>query len=349
VVRLASRLVGNPAFDRVFLAIILVNAVVLGAETYPAVERDAGDTLHLLNDVFLARSSSRSCSRFAATGFSPRRYLSNGWNVFDLIVVGGAFVPGCARTRRCCGSCGCCGSCARSGCCPTCGSSSSRSGARCPASGSLALLTVLLLFVYGMVGWVIFDEHDPAAYGTIGNAMLTLFVMLTLENLPDNIEMGRELSEWTILYFLSFALLAAFVLFNLFIGSSSTRWRRRGRSSSSGPSGRCATRTRATTPARTRSCWPTACGPCAARSRSSSARSPRRTGRARSRPSSRVTREAARGGLGEQALDRRALLAAQADAQAADDAERLPVSVGAIRPIRPCTGRRRRRRSPPSA
>ena len=48
--------------------------------------------------------------------------------------------------------------------------------------------------------------------------MLNLFVMLTLENLPDNIESGREHSEWTLLYFLSFAILAAFVLFNLFIG-----------------------------------------------------------------------------------------------------------------------------------
>jgi voltage-gated sodium channel len=42
--------------------------------------------------------------------------------------------------------------------------------------------------------------------------------MLTLENLPENLEMGRELSEWTVVYFVSFALLAAFLLFNLFIG-----------------------------------------------------------------------------------------------------------------------------------
>jgi len=30
--------------------------------------------------------------------------------------------------------------------------------------------------------------------------------------------MGREVPEWTVLYFLSFALLAGFLLFNLFIG-----------------------------------------------------------------------------------------------------------------------------------
>jgi voltage-gated sodium channel len=33
--------------------------------------------------------------------------------------------------------------------------------------------------------------------------MLTLFVTLTLENLPEQIKLGRELSEWTLLYFIS--------------------------------------------------------------------------------------------------------------------------------------------------
>ena len=91
-------------------------------------------------------------------------------------------------------------------------------GRALPAVASLAVLTLLLLFVYGMVGWLIFDEHAPDRFGTIGDAMLNLFVMLTLENLPENLAMGREVSEWTVLYFLSFALLAAFLLFNLLIG-----------------------------------------------------------------------------------------------------------------------------------
>jgi voltage-gated sodium channel len=48
--------------------------------------------------------------------------------------------------------------------------------------------------------------------------MLTLFVMLSLENLPDNIELGLELSTWTVLYFISYTVLAAFLIFNLLIG-----------------------------------------------------------------------------------------------------------------------------------
>jgi voltage-gated sodium channel len=74
------------------------------------------------------------------------------------------------------------------------------------------------VFIYGMVGWTIFNEHAPQQYGTIGEAMLTLFVTLTLENLPQQIALGRELSDWTILYFVSYALVAAFLIFNILIG-----------------------------------------------------------------------------------------------------------------------------------
>jgi voltage-gated sodium channel len=87
-----------------------------------------------------------------------------------------------------------------------------------PAVGTLALITVVVVFLYGMVGWVLYDEGDPAQFGDIGEAMLTMFVALSLENLPDNIERGREITAWTVPFYVSFALLAAFLLFNLFIG-----------------------------------------------------------------------------------------------------------------------------------
>ena len=91
-------------------------------------------------------------------------------------------------------------------------------GRSLPGVASLSVLALLVLFVYGMVGWTIFDDHAPQQYGTIGEAMLTLFVTLTLENLPEQIALGRELSDWTILYFVSYALVAAFLIFNILIG-----------------------------------------------------------------------------------------------------------------------------------
>lgn len=49
-------------------------------------------------------------------------------------------------------------------------------GRSLPGVASLGVITVLILYLYGMVGWLIFDEHNPEEYGTIGRAMLSLFV-----------------------------------------------------------------------------------------------------------------------------------------------------------------------------
>jgi voltage-gated sodium channel len=43
-------------------------------------------------------------------------------------------------------------------------------------------------------------------------------VLLTLENLPAYIERGQKLSDWTLLFYISYVLVASFLIFNLFIG-----------------------------------------------------------------------------------------------------------------------------------
>jgi len=48
--------------------------------------------------------------------------------------------------------------------------------------------------------------------------MVTMFVLLTLENLPTYIAKGQELSNWTLLFYISYVLVASFLIFNLFIG-----------------------------------------------------------------------------------------------------------------------------------
>jgi voltage-gated sodium channel len=91
-------------------------------------------------------------------------------------------------------------------------------GRSIPGVASLAVITLLLVYVYGMVGWVIFHASDPANYGNIGQAMVTMFVLLTLENLPTYIEQGQEVSHWTLVFYISYVLVASFLIFNLFIG-----------------------------------------------------------------------------------------------------------------------------------
>jgi voltage-gated sodium channel len=48
--------------------------------------------------------------------------------------------------------------------------------------------------------------------------MLTLFILLTLENFPTYLEQAEAVSPYAVVFFVSYVLLAAFVVFNLLIG-----------------------------------------------------------------------------------------------------------------------------------
>jgi voltage-gated sodium channel len=91
-------------------------------------------------------------------------------------------------------------------------------GRSLPGLASLTVMAVVLLYVYGMVGWLVFGDSLPDDYGNIGDAMLTLFVLLSLENLPTVMEQGIEVSDWAVPYYVSFVLIAALLVLNILIG-----------------------------------------------------------------------------------------------------------------------------------
>jgi voltage-gated sodium channel len=75
----------------------------------------------------------------------------------------------------------------------------------------------MLIFVYGMVGWILFADDLPEQWGNVGRAMLTLFVMLTLEDFPVYMDEAMDVHRWAWIYFVSFILLAAFIVINVLI------------------------------------------------------------------------------------------------------------------------------------
>jgi voltage-gated sodium channel len=88
------RLVESRVFVTLVLVVIIANAVVLGLQTYPGIEREHGDTLDLLNDVFLALFVVELSLRIGTYGRRPQHFFRSSWNVFDFVVIGFAFVPG---------------------------------------------------------------------------------------------------------------------------------------------------------------------------------------------------------------------------------------------------------------
>jgi voltage-gated sodium channel len=211
------RIVDSPAFTTAVVSVILANAVVLGLQTYPSIEREYGELLDALNLAFLAFFVVEISIRIAAYGRRPWRYFLDGWNVFDFVAVALAFVPGLqsnstvlrlarlARIVRVVHLL------------PDVRILITGVIRSLPPLASMAILTVLIMFVYGMVGWQLFGEEIPNRWGTIGEAMLTLFVMLTLEDFPVYMDEAMEIHPWSWVFFVSFILIAAFVVINVFI------------------------------------------------------------------------------------------------------------------------------------
>jgi voltage-gated sodium channel len=214
-----ARIAGSPRFQNAIIAAILVNAVILGIETFDGAMARYGDALHTANLVFLGIFVAELAIRILAHGRRPWDFFRSGWNVFDFLIIAALFVPGIrenaallrilrllrvARLLRVLPDV----------------QLLLRGAARAirPATG-LGILTFLLLFLYGMIGWVLFGDTDPAAWGDIGVAMLSLFSILTLEGWTTTFAIAYDARPLpAVLFFLSFILIGTFVVLNLLLG-----------------------------------------------------------------------------------------------------------------------------------
>jgi voltage-gated sodium channel len=211
------RIADSPRFQGLIIGVIVANAVVLGLETYETLDREIGGLLNTLNAVFLGVFSVEIGIRVLAYGRRPQDFFRDGWNVFDFVVVGAAYLPfvresvtllRVARLLRI----------ARL--------LSVIPGLRIVVLGiarslapigGMAALTFFVLYLYAMVGWLLYDEHDPEQFGNIGRSLLTLFQVLTLEGWNDVLAKQMEYSSWSWVYFVSFVLIGTFVVLNVVI------------------------------------------------------------------------------------------------------------------------------------
>jgi voltage-gated sodium channel len=215
--RACARIVETLWFQGFVVAAILANAVLLGLETYDRLEAEHGRLFDVLNDLFLVVFTVEIAVRILAYGRRPQDYFRNGWNLFDFVVVGLAYLPWVrqsvtllrmARLLR------------------VARLLSVMPGLRVVLGGlvrsvaplaSVAVLTFFLLYLYGMLGWLLFGDHDPEHFGNIGAALLTLFQLLTLEGWNEVLAIEQEYSRWSWIYFVSFILMGSFLVLNLVI------------------------------------------------------------------------------------------------------------------------------------
>ena len=211
-----GRVSGHPAFHRTISGLIVVNAVVMGLETSPAVMAVHGSWLLGLNAAIQAIFVGEIALRLAACR-PVSAFFRDGWNTFDFAVVAGSLLPVAgpfaalarlARVLR------------------VARLVSASSDLRLiiatmlrsiPSLGHVVLLLGVLLYIYAIVGVHLFGVHDPDRWGSLGLALLSLFQVLTLEGWPEMQAALLGPVPWAWVYFATFVIIAVFVVINLFI------------------------------------------------------------------------------------------------------------------------------------
>ncbi|MET7640942.1 ion transporter [Streptomyces sp. NPDC005438] len=213
-----GRITEDRRFAMAVFGLIALNAAMLGAETYDSVVERWRLPLWILEHGFLGLFTVEIVLRLGAHADRPTRFLRDPWNLFDLAVVLCGYLPfvrenatvlrllRLARVLRA----------ARF--LPQLRVVLVAVARSVPGTVSFLLVGALLLYLYAMVGWVFFADRDPEHFGSLGRAMLTLFLLMVLDGLGDAVRGGLAISPWTLVYYASFVLLGSFVLVNVLVG-----------------------------------------------------------------------------------------------------------------------------------
>ena len=209
-----ERFWGHKNVQNFIIALILVNAALLGMETSPTIMAAWGETLHTVDHVILAVFVAEIGCLLAARGW---RFFKDPWGVFDFLVVGIALVPASGpfavlrslRVLRVLRLVNKIKSIRRV--------VAALLGA-IPGMASVFGLVMILFYVFAVISTKLFGQNFPDLFGDLGLSLFTLFQIMTLEGWSGDIArpiMEVYPSSW--IFFLIFILTATFTVLNLFI------------------------------------------------------------------------------------------------------------------------------------
>lgn len=204
----------TPIFQRTILSLIVINAVILGLETSSSVMQTAGRWILLIDQIILAVFVAELSLRFFVHRLA---FWRDPWSVFDFAVVAIALVPATGplavlRALRV----------LRVSRMLTIVPSMRRVvGAllsAIPGLSSIALVLLLVFYVFGVIATHLFGALFPEWFGHLGRSLYTLFQVMTLESWSMGI--ARPVMAqvpWAWAFFIIFILFATFTMLNLFI------------------------------------------------------------------------------------------------------------------------------------
>ena len=215
--KIAERVVSSSIFEYGIIVLILASGAILGLKTVPEIADRFGDLMTLGNRLILAIFIVEAALKMLALSPKPHRYFKDGWNVFDFAIIVLSLVPATGAFAMI----------ARLGrLLRVLRLISTIEDLRLivaalvksiPNVGHILMLMSIIVYIYAIVGFQLFHEHDPEHWRNIGISVLTLFEIITLEGWVDVNAKAMELNPFAWIYFVSFVIVGTFVVVNLFI------------------------------------------------------------------------------------------------------------------------------------
>ncbi|MCW2633321.1 MAG: ion transporter [Pseudonocardia sp.] len=207
------RLVDHPRFQQTIIVVIVLNAITLGAETFPTMVAHIGSLLNFLDYAALSIFVVEISLRIYAHGW---QFFRDPWSVFDFLVVAIALVPASEsfsvlralrilRVLRLVSMV------------PSMRRVVNGLLAAVPGMTSIAALLALIIYVAGVMATKLFADVSPQYFGSLGTTLFTMFQIMTGENWPDIARGVMEQQPLAWIFFVVYILITTFAVLNLFI------------------------------------------------------------------------------------------------------------------------------------
>ncbi|WP_411890583.1 ion transporter [Yoonia sp. SDW83-1] len=207
--------VEHPTVGGLIIGVILFNAGILGMETSETLMAEAGPLILALDTACLAFFVVEILLKLFAYG---TRFFRNGWNLFDLAIVGISLVPASAgfsvlralrilRVLRLVSVA------------PRLRRVVEGFVTALPGMGSVFVLMAIIFYIGAVMATKLFGASFPEWFGSLGQSAYTLFQIMTLESWSMGIVRPvMEVYPYAWGFFVPFIMVTTFAVVNLLVG-----------------------------------------------------------------------------------------------------------------------------------
>ncbi len=205
----------EPRTQYAIIAVILLNAIVLGMETSETLMARWGGIITFIDKLCLAIFVAEIVIKLVARGW---RFFLNGWNLFDFVIVGISLVPAgqsvsvlralrILRVMRVISAA------------PRLRRVVEGFITALPGMGSVFLLMAIIFYIGAVIATRLFGETFPDWFGTLGASAYSLFQIMTLESWSMGIVRPvMEVFPYAWIFFVPFIIVTTFAVVNLLVG-----------------------------------------------------------------------------------------------------------------------------------